>query len=90
MSEKKANELSAEDQEALKVFSKEIEQRDNKWFESWGVSSNEKIAAGLAFKSFLEKEDREGFNFYKAPISRKAFMMGWILAFRQALNEGAG
>lgn len=54
-------------------------EREEKWFKSWGYVGSPVIAAGLAYQEFLEKETRDNpHNFYKVPLARKAFMIGWL------------
>jgi hypothetical protein len=61
-----------------KVFD-EANEKERKWFESWGYLPGETMAARLAYQAFIEKETRENpNNFYKTPLARKAFMIGWL------------
>lgn len=72
-------ELSESDKKKIdEVFEKE-RQKEKAWFKSWGFEGSIVIAAGLAYKEFLEKETRYNpHNFYKSPLARKSYMLGWM------------
>jgi len=62
---------------------KEQKEKEKQFFESWGFAGLEVTAASFAYKAFLEKENRENaHNFYKTPMARKCFMIGYMLRGR--------
>ena len=57
----------------------ESEEKERKWFASYGYGLAQVHAARLAYREFLEKETSEpSGSFYRAPLARKAFMIGWL------------
>ena len=59
---------------------KEQKEKEKQFFESCGFAGLEVTAASFAYKAFLEKENRENpHNFYKSPMARKCFMVGYMI-----------
>lgn len=75
--------LSDEEKAQFDKTIAEVDAKEKAWFASWNFHGAEVMAARIAYQAFLEKETRHNpHNFYKAPLSRKSFMIGWLLKMR--------
>ena len=69
--------------EEFERISKNNTESERQWFQSWGYVGAPVMAAGLAYQEFIQKETKYNpHNFYKVPLARKAFMIGWLRNFK--------
>lgn len=79
MSIVKYEDLSPEEKKHFDDTMLESTKKEQAWFDSWGFLPGQIMGARSAYQAFIEKEIRDNpQSFYRTPLARKAFMMGWL------------
>ncbi len=80
----KYEDLTDQEKAEFDKLSRDAEKKEVDWFLSRGFEHQEIMAAGFAFKAYLEVEQRLPNNkpFDKAPGFKRIFICGYVLGMR--------